>query len=90
MTVHSKLDYNALYFEFTTLDKITGKPDYPALARIFNQLKANASKVPSDLGGGTFGHLGLIMTFLAYQRVSVVPYVRPALPPPLVIPHGTT
>ena len=84
-----KIDYNAIYFEFTTLDKILDRPDYAALYRLFMCIKANAAKVPSDLGGGLFGHLGLVMTAIAYARVSAVPYVRPLMPAPLVIPPGT-
>ena len=80
------IDYALTYFEKVILDKIKGRPDYPQLHCLFQDLKANASKVPSELGGGLFGHLGLIMSAIAYARISAVAYVRPAMPAPLVNP----
>ena len=84
-----QIDYASTYFEKIILDKIIGKPDYPKLHKLFQDLKANASKVPSELGGGLFGHLGLLLTAAAYLRISPIPYVRPLMPAPLVIPPGT-
>ena len=89
MSLSKPIDYAAVYFEKEVLDKIAGRPDYPALARMFKDIKANASKVTSRLGGGLFGHLGLVMTVIAYARISPVAYVRPLMPAPLVIPPGT-
>ena len=89
MSLSKTIDYAALYFEKEVLDEITGRPDYAKLARLFKDLKANASKVTSGLGGGIFGHLGLVMTAIAYARISAVAYERQAMPAPLVIPPGT-
>ena len=44
------------------LTKIQGIPTHEPLRRIKNEIKANAASVPSDLGGGVHGHLGLILT----------------------------
>jgi len=51
-------------------------------------LKANAIAVVSDLGGGHFGHLGLVLSPVEYDLISDIPYVRPAHPGALIIPHG--
>ena len=54
-----------------------------------SQLKGNAVAVTCDLGGGQFGHLGLVLPPPEYALISAVPYVRPAHPGALVIPAGT-
>eukprot|EP00957_Ditylum_brightwellii_P142062 10823333-Ditylum_brightwellii.AAC.1 len=40
-------------------------------------LSANASKVPTTLGGGNKGHIGLIMKALLYTTISTTAYVAP-------------
>lgn len=69
------VNYAMTYFEKNILDKILGRTDYPQLRCFFQDLKANASKVPSELGGGLFGHLGLLLSAIAYTRISAIPYV---------------
>ena len=44
-------DFINSIFEFPVLTKITGKPDYESLTIIKDQLKTNAGKVQSELGG---------------------------------------
>ena len=88
--MHSSVDFAAAYFEFPQLDKVHGEPSYTALKRLKKQLKANAITVVSDLGGGHYGHLGLVLTPAEYQLISNVPYERPVHPGPLVIPHRST
>jgi hypothetical protein len=39
-----------------------------------------AARVPSTLGGGACGHLGLIMDPALYTSVSATPWVTPVLP----------
>ena len=77
-------------FEVDTLPRIHGEPEYSKLKALKDLLKANASRVGSDLGGGAHGHLGLILTPAEYATVSATPYVCPPHPGPLVIPPGTT
>ena len=72
-------DFTTL-FEYATLSKIHGEPDYDQLKILKDKLKANATKIPSDLGGGNFGHLGLVLSPAEYANVSAVPYVRPVHP----------
>ena len=47
----SKTDYTKL-FEFPTLPRIHGEPQYSQLKDLKDKLKTNASKIPSELGGG--------------------------------------
>ena len=58
----SGIDYKATYFQHPVLTKVHGEPTYDALQQIATQVKANAAAVPSQLGGGNHGHLGLVYT----------------------------
>ena len=82
-----QIDFTTL-FEYATLSKINGEPDYDQFKILKDKLKANATKIPSDLGGGNFGHLGLVLSPAEYANVSAVPYVRPLHPGVLVIPNA--
>jgi hypothetical protein len=54
-------------------------------------LKANASSVPSTLGGGLYGHLGLILSPARYATLAgSVPWVAPGNPGPFAPPAGAT
>ena len=52
MTQSGPVDYAKTYFLHQTLTKIQGEPDYSTLKILKKELKANASRVTSDLGGG--------------------------------------
>ena len=58
----TNIDYVDTYFEFRTLTRIHGEPNYQALKTMKDQLKSNATAVTSKLGGGAHGHLGLVLT----------------------------
>jgi hypothetical protein len=49
-------------FQHKVLTKIHGKPTHKSLQNISTELKDNASSVPSTLGGGQNGHLGLLLS----------------------------
>ena len=85
----TNIDYVDTYFEIPTLTKIHGEPTYFQLKELKNELKANATSVTSDLGGGANGHLGLVLTPAEYTTVSATAYNRPVHPGPLVIAPGT-
>ena len=89
ITMTTKTDYTKL-FEFPTLPKIHGEPTYEKIKELKDKLKTNASKVPSELGGGNLGHLGLVLTAAEYANSSQTPYVEPLHPGPLVIPPACT
>jgi hypothetical protein len=79
----SPIDYKEIYFQHKTLTKITGLPTYKTLAKLAKEIKANGQAVPSTLGGGNQGHLGLVCNAIAYERSSPgVPFDRPGLPEP--------
>ena len=67
MMADPNIDYTSTNFEYPKLTKIQGIPTYEPLRRIKNELKANAVSVPSDLGRGAHGHLGLMLTVQEYE-----------------------
>ena len=87
---NASIDYVNTYFEYPALTRIHGQPSHPSLKIIKDEMKANASSVTSDLGGGSNGHLGLMLTQLEYSSVSAVEYIKPVHPGVLVIPAGTS
>jgi len=50
-------DMWGIYFQHKTLTCILGQPHLSFLWVLIVELKANASSVPSTLGGGMYGHL---------------------------------
>ena len=89
MTLSGPVDYAKTYFIHQTLTGIQGEPSYSTLKILKKELKANSSRVTSDLGGGGHGHLGLVLTAHEYSMISAVIYARPVHPGPLNIPPGT-
>ena len=59
---NSNIDYTTTNFEYTVLTKIHGMPTYESIWKIKNKMKANSASVPCDLGGGTHGYLGVMLT----------------------------
>ena len=81
------------YFQHKVLTTIHGKPTYETLHVLTTELKANASSVPSTLGGGSHGHLGLILSDIRYETLQtpphLTPWVTPGNPGPYDPPEGT-
>ena len=46
--------------------------------------------VYSNLGGGAYFHLFLVLTNVQYALISLTPFVYPTHPGPLIVPDGTT
>jgi hypothetical protein len=86
----SHINHRESFFQHPALTKIDGDPTYTSLAKIERECKAKAKSVRSDLGGGQQGHLGLISSAPAYDRIAPeTPFERPDLPaPPATV--GTT
>ena len=76
------------HFEFPTLTPIHGEPTANTLIPLRKQLKSNAKSVPSNLGGGNFGHFGLVIPPNCYNLISNVSFICPNHPGHLVIPPG--
>lgn len=72
------------------LTRIQGEPTFVILETIQREIRANAKAIHSTLGGGTHGHLGLVMTAAAYAHISEIPFIQPVHPGLNDIPAGTT
>lgn len=53
-------------FPQRSVEKIHGEPNYATLHQLNKTLRANASSVPSTLGGGAHGLLGLLLPAADY------------------------
>lgn len=83
MTTNLKVtNYKEVFFPFPTLTPIDGYPTYASIAELRKQVLANLGSVPTALGGGVHGHVGLGVTSTAYALISTTPYVRPINPGP--------
>ena len=89
MAPSTVIDYK-IYFEFLNLTKIHGEPTFDSIKTLHNELKTNSQTVPSNLGGGTHGHLGLVLNHQQYALLSDAPFIALVHPGILVIPPGTT
>jgi hypothetical protein len=62
------------HFRHTVLTKVTGPPSYETIKHLHDEVKANAASVPTTLGGGLYGHLGMLLSALKYN---VLPNATP-------------
>ena len=83
-------NYRNDFFQYEHLTSITEEPNFESLTRLKNELKANALSVPSTLGGGNHGMLGMVLTPEEFAIISNTPFVRQQYPGPLQFPPGTT
>ena len=68
-------------FPNPAIPKIEGKPDYESLDALRSLLVENAASVSTTLGGGLFGHSGMVLSPAAYELVAPdTPYVPPPNP----------
>ena len=86
----SRVNYRDTHFERVNLTPIRGKPTYETVHKLWNEIKANTRSVYSHLGGGTHGHLGLVLTAAQYADISNTVFTCPAHPGPLAIPLAAT
>ena len=86
----TRIDYAATYFPYSSPTPIRGEPTYKSLKKLQRELKANASSVDSDLGGGDHGYLGLVLSDIQYAKICPNnPFEAPEFPQALTIPAGT-
>ena len=64
----------------TPITTITGEPNNESLKTLKEQLKANAASIPTTLGGGNNGYLGLILSPAAYTTITATQFVEPVYP----------
>jgi hypothetical protein len=79
------------YSQHKMLKRIHGQPTYETLQHLSSEIKANAASVPSTLGGGQYGHLGLILSVNHYATLAnTIPWVSPPNPGPFAPPANGT
>ena len=69
-------DVKGVYFQPKLLTQVHGKPHFEYIKILLDKLKANSSSVTSTLGGGMFGHLGLLLSDIRYTTLSATAFVR--------------
>jgi hypothetical protein len=57
-------------FPHPILRTVQGEPDYQTIHAIRKSLQANSRAIDTHLGGGTLGHLGLIVSYTSYAMIS--------------------
>ena len=71
----------SIVFPKDVLTPIKGKPSASSLQILQQELYQNARAIPTTLGGGSLGHLGLVMTPAEYLlRPTAVVFVHPVAP----------
>ena len=90
MTLLTKpTDFRSTYFNKDAFTAITGYPTYSTIRRLEDEVLRCLKSVPSSLGGGKHGHMGLGVTPTNYQRFSATAYVRPVDPKEFIEPTET-
>ena len=77
-------------FQYQTPAIIRGEPTHKDIKRLTTELRANASSIDSDLGGGDHGYLGLVLTAADYLSVVGTAFTAPNFPPRLTLPATAT
>ena len=87
----SSVNYKDSYFEHPVLTTIRGELTYKTLHHLMNELKSNASSVPTTLGSGNHDYIGMVRTQVEYNSILPNnPFTRPPNPGALVPnPTGT-
>ena len=81
--------YRDLYFEQKKLSRISGEPSFTSLQQVLLELKANALSVPSQLGGGAYGFIGIIIFDPTYATLALMtPLITPVQLGPLRVAAG--
>ena len=86
----STVNYRDTHFERSNLTPIRGEPTYETVHKLWNKVKANVRSMYSNIGGGTHGHLGLVLMAAQYADISTTVFIRPSHPGPLAIPSVAT
>ena len=67
-------------FPHPRIPRQSGMPTYESILEVHAKLKSNAASHHSELGGGSHGLLGLILSPATYQTIMSVPFVAPVNP----------
>jgi hypothetical protein len=66
-------------FPHPLLPTVQGEPDYQTIYATRKFLQANPRAIDTHLGGGTLGHLGLIILDASYAMIAPTTAARPTL-----------
>eukprot|EP00957_Ditylum_brightwellii_P156780 11932736-Ditylum_brightwellii.AAC.1 len=77
-------------FPHPTLQRIEGEPDYAEINTLMQQLYKNAATIPSSLGGGAHGHIGLVMEPILYSSLSATACNAPSEPTRTTLPGNAS
>jgi hypothetical protein len=66
-------------FPHPVLPTFQGEPDYQTIHAIRKSLKANSRAIDTHLGGGTLGHLGIIVSDASYAMIAPATDTGPTL-----------
>jgi hypothetical protein len=66
-------------FNHPVLPTVQGEPDYQTIHATREFLQANSRAIDTHLGGGTLGHLGLIISDASYAMISPMTDAGPTL-----------
>ena len=79
------------YFQLPMLTPVPVKLVYKTIVQLQNEVHANGKSVPSSLGRGAQGHLGLVTSAATYTYITLnAVFNRPAKPgPPVQVPNAT-
>ena len=84
-------NYRELYFEHKLLKRINGEPNFFSLHYLLIELKANAGSVPTTLGGGAHGFIGMIISPATYFTIAPnTPFIISVHPGTLTHVQGAT
>jgi hypothetical protein len=72
-------------FPHPVLPTVQGEPDYQTIHATRKSLQANSRAIDTQLGGGTLGHLGLIISDASYAMIAPTTDAGPTL---WVSPHA--
>eukprot|EP00957_Ditylum_brightwellii_P099367 7569061-Ditylum_brightwellii.AAC.2 len=77
-------------FLHPALQRIKGEPDYAVISTIMLQLYENAAVIPTSLGGGAHGYIGLVMDPILYSMISTTAYMTPTAPTSATMPNNAS
>jgi hypothetical protein len=66
-------------FPHPVLPTVQGEPDYQTIHATGKCLQANSRAIDTHLGGGTLGHLGLIISDASYAMIAPTTDIGPTL-----------
>jgi hypothetical protein len=67
---YSTVKYVMASFPHLVLPEVQGDPDYQTIHATRTFLQANSRAIDTHLGGGTLGHLGLIISDASYAQIT--------------------